>query len=346
MNDTYSGVMDVPERHSLDPARLSAFLSAELGLDPAGLQIRQFKGGQSNPTYLLEAAGRRYVLRKKPPGALLPSAHAVEREYRVMRALADTEVPVARVLGLCEDTQVIGTPFFVMDYVEGRIFWDPALPGLAPAERGALYAEMARVLATLHRQDPQALGLGDFGKAGNYFSRQIDRWSRQYRASETEPIAAMDALIDWLPSHVPDAAGSTLVHADFRLDNLIFHPSEPRVLAVLDWELSTLGHPLADLASHCVAWRLPPAYWGLAGQPLADLGIPDEEAHIAQYCRATGREAIVDWNFYLGFALFRKAAINQGVVKRKLMGNVSSEAALGIERVRFLAELGARTAGL
>ncbi|MGH8784478.1 MAG: phosphotransferase [Cupriavidus necator] len=342
MNDTYNGLMDVPERNRLDADRLGAFLRAELDVDPKALVVQQFKGGQSNPTYLLSAGDRRYVLRKKPPGPLLPSAHAVEREFRVMRALAGTDVPVAEVFALCEDTEIIGTPFFIMAYVEGRIFWDPALPDARPEERRAIYAEMIRVLADLHKLDPVALGLADFGKPGNYFARQIDRWTRQYRASETEMIADMDALIDWLPGHIPDEPGYTLVHADFRLDNLIFHPAEPRVLAVLDWELSTVGHPLADLATHCGAWHLPSTYWGLADQPLQQLGIPAEQDYIAQYCRSASRPTIAHWNFYMAFAMFRKTAINQGVVKRKLMGNVSSQAALGIDRVRFLAGIGAK----
>lgn len=346
MNDNYSGVMDVPKRHQFNLLKLANFLAEKLHIDPTDLRIRQFKGGQSNPTFLLEVARQRLVLRKKPHGNLLPSAHAVEREYRVMSALRDTPVPVARVIGLCEDAGVIGTPFFIMEYVEGRIFWDPALPGLTPEHRTAIYADMARVLADLHRQCPQMLGLDDFGRAGNYFVRQIDRWTRQYRAAETEPIEAMDALIEWLPVHIPDDASTSLVHADFRLDNLIYHPSEPRVLAVLDWELSTIGHPLADLASHCAAWHMPPTYRGLDGQPLQALGIPDEAAHIAHYSRAMGLQGIEHWNFYMAFAMFRKAAIIQGVVKRRLMGNASSEAALGIDRVRFMSMCGVNFAGI
>ncbi|MDE2121742.1 MAG: phosphotransferase, partial [Betaproteobacteria bacterium] len=286
--------------------------------------------------------GRRYVLRRKPPGKLLPSAHAVDREYRVMSALAGSDVPVPRMRVLCTDESVIGTAFYVMDWVAGRIFWDPRLPGLAPAERSALFDEMNRVIAALHRVDPQAAGLGDYGKPGQYVARQIARWSQQYRASQTEPLPAMDRLMEWLPEHVPPGDEVAVVHGDFRMDNLIFHPTEPRVLAVLDWELSTLGHPLADFAYHCMAWRLGPGQFrGMAGEDLAGLGIPSEADYVAAYCRRTGRAQVAreQWEFYLAFNMFRLSAILQGVLARALQGNAASAEALDAgARARPLAE--------
>ena len=250
-----------------------------------------FEGGQSNPTFRLEAPSGRYVLRRKPAGQLLASAHAVDREFRVMRALATTAVPVPHVHALCEDTSVIGSAFYVMDHVEGRILWDARLPGLSPAERRAVYASMNATIAALHSVDPASVGLGDFGRPGNYLSRQIARWTTQYRASETTPIEAMDRLIEFLPQHIPEFDTTAIVHGDFRLDNLLLHPTEPRVVAVLDWELSTLGHPLADFAYHAMAWRLSPELFrGLAGTDLASLGIPDEATYVAEYCRSDRAE--------------------------------------------------------
>jgi aminoglycoside phosphotransferase (APT) family kinase protein len=291
----------------------------------------KFAGGQSNPTYAIALDGMpRLVLRKKPPGVLLPSAHAVEREYRVTDALKDTEIPVARPLALCEDASIVGTPFFVMAHVEGRNFWDARLPGMAPAERAAIYDEMNRVLAALHAVDPKAVGLADFGKPGRYFARQVARWTRQYRATETRPIEAMDKLIDWLAVHDPALEESRVVHGDFRNDNMIFAPDAPRVLAVLDWELSTLGHPLADLAQHLMAWRVTAeGYRGLSDSNLAALGIPGEAEYLDLYCKRAGLAPIdpAHWRYALAFAMFRNAGIRQGVYKRAIEGNASSDAA-------------------
>jgi aminoglycoside phosphotransferase (APT) family kinase protein len=314
--------------------------------------LTKFPGGQSNPTYLLEGAEEaegvtsRYVLRRKPPGPLLPSAHAVEREYRVMQALAGSGVPVPRVHLLCEDPSVIGTAFYVMDHVEGRSLWDPSLPGMSPPERAAIYDEMNRVIAALHGVDFAAAGLADFGRPGAYLKRQVERWTKQYRASQTEPIAAMEQLIEWLPAHLPNADETTLVHGDFRLDNLILHPTEPRILAVLDWELSTLGHPLADFAYHCMTWRVSPGdFRGLKGHDLEALGIPTEAAYVQAYARRTGRGALPDWNYYLAFNMFRMAAILQGVLARALQGSAASDDALQTgRRARPMADAGWRQA--
>ncbi|MDE2479410.1 MAG: phosphotransferase [Betaproteobacteria bacterium] len=328
---------------ALDTAGLGEYLAARLPELRLPLQISLFEGGQSNPTYLLgDAGGRRWVLRRKPPGRLLPSAHAVDREYRVMSALADSEVPVPRMRLLCTDESVIGTMFYVMDWVEGRIFFDPRLPGARPGERAELFDAMNRSIAALHRVDPAAVGLGDYGKPGRYVARQIERWSQQYRASQTEPLEAMERLMQWLPEHVPQGDEVAVVHGDFRMDNLIFHPVEPRVLAVLDWELSTLGHPLADFAYHCMAWRLGPGQFrGMAGEDLAALGIPSEAEYVAAYCARTGRARVApeDWEFFLAFNMFRLAAILQGVLARALQGNAASAQALEAgSRARPLAE--------
>jgi len=326
-----SQLQETTERHRFDADRLAGYLAGALPGFAGPLAVKQFQGGQSNPTYLLITPARRYVMRSKPgPVArLLPSAHAIEREFRVMGALASQGVPVPQVLLLCEDESVIGRAFFLMEHVEGRIFWDQSLPGLAPAERSAIYDEMNRVIAVLHSVDVGRAGLADYGKAGNYFARQIGRWSKQYRASESGPIEAMDRLIDWLPAHVPPGDETTVVHGDFRLDNLIFHASEPRVLAVIDWELSTLGHPLADFSYLCMSWHIPPgAFRGIAGLDLAALGIPAETEFIRRYCERTGRTGIGHWNFYLAYNLFRIAAILQGVYKRALDGMASADNAL------------------
>ncbi|MDP9900933.1 phosphotransferase [Variovorax ginsengisoli] len=308
---------------------------------PAALQ--RFNGGQSNPTYLVsDGAGTRYVLRKQPDGDLLPSAHAIDREYRVIAALAGSEVPVARALGYCSDASVLGTPFYVMAFVEGRVLWDPALPGSDSAERTAIYDDMNRVIAALHRVDPAAVGLADYGRSGNFFERQIARWARQYQASVIEPIAAMERLIEWLPAHVPPSDETRVFHGDLRLDNLIFHPTEPRVLAVLDWELSTLGHPLADFAYHVLPWRLTAAQFrGMAGTDYAALGIPDERSYLERYCRRTGRPPVDPghWEFYLAYSMFRLAAILQGIFKRAVDGTASSaEARETGARARPIAE--------
>ena len=334
----------VQERHRFDAAALEAWLAAHVGGFRGPLTAEQFKGGQSNPTYRLSAASGRYVMRSKPApkDKLLPSAHAIEREFRVMRALAGTGMPVARMHALCEDESVIGRAFFIMEHVEGRVFWEQSLPGLRPSERGAIYDEMNRVIAALHTVDYAAIGLSDYGKPGNYFARQIGRWSRQYRASETEPIPAMNELITWLPGAVPPGDETAIVHGDYRMDNLIFHPSEPRVSAILDWELSTLGHPLADFSYHCMSYHIPPErFRGIAGLDLKALGIPAEADYIAAYCRRTGRERIEHWNFYLAYNMFRIAAILQGVMKRAVEGIASGAEALDAgKRARPLAELG------
>ena len=311
----------------LDIATLGQYLVGQID-GFAGLQSAdKFAGGQSNPTFLLTADSDRYVLRRKPTGKLLKSAHAVDREFRVISALADTDVPVATGYHLCEDDDVIGSMFYVMAYVDGRIFWDPALPDLDNAERSAIYDEMNRVLAALHNVDIDAAGLSDYGKPGNYFERQVGRWTKQYVAAETETIEPMDELIRWLPEHMPADDGQVaLVHGDYRLDNIIFHPTESRILAIVDWELSTLGHPFADLAYQCMQWRLPNTgiSKGLANIDRTALGIPTEAEYVAAYCRRTGRDGISDWPFSLAFSFFRLAAIVQGVMKRALDGNASN----------------------
>ncbi|TMG78932.1 MAG: phosphotransferase family protein [Betaproteobacteria bacterium] len=336
--------MPVQQRHRFDVAALELYLRNRIEGFSGPLAVEQFRGGQSNPTYLLAGGGKRWVLRAKPgPAAkLLPSAHAVEREFRAITALKAGGVPVPRAHCLCEDENVIGRSFYVMEYVEGRVLWDPSLPGMTPPEREAIYDEMNRVLAALHRVDYGAAGLSDFGKPGNYFTRQIGRWSRQYQASETERIEAMDGLIAWLPENIPGGDETVVVHGDYRMDNLVFHPREPKILAILDWELSTLGHPLADFSYHCMSWHIPPGQFrGIAGLDLASLGIPSESQYIASYCERTGRDAIEHWDFYLAYNLFRIAAILQGVMKRALDGTAASAEALEAGgRARPLAELG------
>jgi aminoglycoside phosphotransferase (APT) family kinase protein len=330
--------------HALDTARLGSWLRANVDDFRGELAVEKFAGGQSNPTYALSIDGvRRYVLRKKPGGDLLPSAHAIDREFRVARALQGSDVPVARMQALCEDAAVIGTMFYVMDYVDGRTFWDPRLQEVERAQRPAFYAEMNRVIAALHSIDPAAVGLADFGKPGNYFARQIARWSRQYRATETERIDAMENLLAWLPEQVPGSEVSRIVHGDFRIDNLLFHPTEPRVVAVLDWELSTLGHPLADFAYHVMVWRLTPQQFrGLGATDLAELNIPPEQDYVQMYLQRTGAEGFDprDWEFAIAYNLFRVACIRQGILKRALDGNASNEQALQAgSRAREMAEI-------
>ena len=346
----FEGTRAVNERQRFDSDALAAWLALHVDGFAGPLTLEQFAGGQSNPTFKLITPSRTYVMRAKPgPSAkLLPSAHAVEREYRVMHALAGTDVPVAQMLALCEDESVTGRAFYVMEFVEGRVLWDQSLPGVTPAERGAIYDEMNRVIAALHSVDVAAVGLADYGRPGNYFARQIGRWSKQYLASETEPIEAMTRLIDWLPQHMPEETGArvSIVHGDYRLDNLIFHPSEPRVLAVLDWELSTLGDPLADFAYHCMAWHVDPAQFrGIAGLDWAALGIPDEAHYMERYCTRTGFKIHGDWNFYLAYNMFRIAAILQGIMKRVVDGTAASAQALDAgRRARPMAELAWRYA--
>lgn len=308
---------------------LAKYLAAHIEGFSGPLAISKFAGGQSNPTFKLQAASGTYVLRRQPPGKLLKSAHAVDREFRVMQALAGSDVPVPRVLHLCEDRDLIGSMFYVMEYCDGRIFWDAALPELDNTQRGACYEEMNRVLAALHSVDLEAAGLIDYGKPGNYFERQFDRWQGQYRASELKPIEAMDKLIDWLAGALPEDDGRlSLVHGDYRLDNIMFHPTQSRAIAVLDWELSTLGHPFADLAYQCMQLRMPANAGnisGLMGRDRSALGIPSEQDYVARYCERMGIARIDNWAFYLAFSFFRLAAIVQGVAKRAHDGNASSK---------------------
>ncbi|TAM65887.1 MAG: phosphotransferase family protein [Microbacteriaceae bacterium] len=327
----YSGTKPVSGQHAFDLGQLQRYLSSRMEGWAGTTECVQFRGGQSNPTFLLSTDHKQYVLRRRPAGALLPHAHAIDREFRVTAALLPTVVPVARPLLYCDDPAVIGSAFYLTDYVAGRVFWDPALPGLTAPERGAIYDEANRVIAALHSIDPVSIGLADYGKSGNYFERQIARWSKQYRGSQTTDIAAMDHLMDWLPRHVPVDDECRIVHGDFRLDNMIFDPVEPRVLAVLDWELSTLGNPLADFAYHCLAWHLMPSELrGIAGADLEALGIPDEQTYLATYSRRVGRAAVgpTIWRFCVAFGLFKVAAILQGVMKRALEGSASNANAL------------------
>ena len=300
------------------------------------LRLVRLSGGQSNPTWRIEAASGRYVLRQKPVGTILPSAHAVDREFRVMQALAGTDVPVPRMHALCEDAGIMGAMFFVMEHLEGRVFMDPRLPGMAPAERAAIFDAMNGAIAAISRVDPVAVGLGDYGRQGGYVERQVSRWTRQYRASQTRDIPAMEALIDWLPQNLPQAPEEVrLAHGDFRLDNLILHPTEARVLAVLDWELSTLGCPYADFAYNVMAWRIAPGLFrGLGGLDLSGTGIPSEDAYVQAWCRRTGRQRPERFDFYIILSLFRIAAIIQGIARRALDGTASDPGA---------AEVGAKT---
>jgi aminoglycoside phosphotransferase (APT) family kinase protein len=339
-----TGVQDVREAHRFDEQRLEAYLSAEIDGFSGPIAVTEFKGGQSNPTYRLDAASGSYVLRRKPPGKLLKSAHAVDREFRVISALYASGFPVPQPYVLCEDDAVIGTAFYVMECVEGRIFWELDLPGLHRDKRAAIYEHVNETIAALHRTDFRAIGLDDFGVPGNYFERQISRWTRQYRASETDEIPSMDRLIDWLPENIPDDDSTSIVHGDFRLDNMIIHPTEPRVVAVLDWELSTIGHPLADFTYHLMAWQMPEigiGSTGLVGKPLAELGIPSEDAYVDQYCARTGRDGIPDRNFYSAFNFFRLAAILQGIAGRVRDGTAASKhASQAVKAVQPLADLG------
>lgn len=358
MSDTqhFTGTRPVTGQHLFDVGTLQAWLESQLPGFAGPLSVEMFKGGQSNPTYKLITPQRAYVMRAKPgPVAkLLPSAHAIEREFRVMRALMGTGVPVAQMHVLCEDESVIGRAFYIMECVEGRVLWDQSLPDLSREQRGAIYDEMNRVMAALHTVKPDAIGLEGFGKPGNYFERQIGRWSKQYVASVTQPIPEMDRLMEWLPQNIPAMARDeqlvSIVHGDYRLDNLMFHPSEPRVLAILDWELSTLGHPLADFSYHCMAWHIPPgAFRGIGGLDVQALGIPSEADYIARYCARTGfatpEQLKADWNFYLAYNMFRLAAILQGIAKRVETGTASSaQAVKSAAGARPMAELAWRFA--
>jgi len=316
---------------SLDSDVLGPYLEENVAGFSGLLKLEKFANGQSNPTFKIRARSGEYVLRRQPPGELLKSAHAVDREYRVLEALASTDVPVAAVYHLCEDRSVIGSMFYVMEFCDGRILWDSAIPEVGKTERTAMYDEMNRVLATLHQIDVDAVGLGDFGKPGNYFERQYNRWSGQYRASETRRIEAMETLMRWLGDNLPDDDGRvSLVHGDYRLDNMIFDATEPKVVALLDWELSTLGHPFADVAYQCMQLRMPAGVGsisGLRGKDLGRLGIPTEEEYVASYCERTGIEGIDNFSFYVAFSFFRLAAIVQGVAKRAVDGNASNRKA-------------------
>ena len=326
--------MTTPGQHDLPLARLESWLHDHVDGFRGTLAAEQFEGGQSNPTYKLLSDVGSYVLRRKPLGRLLPSAHAVDREYRVMRALSGTAVPVPEVYALCEDDTVIGSAFYVMEFLDGRIFWDPRLPDLAPAERRAMFQSMNAVIAALHSVDHAAVGLAEFGRPGNYLARQIARWSRQYQASETEPQIAMDRLIEWLPRHLPPEGEPRIVHGDYRIDNLIYHPAEPRVIGVLDWELSTIGDPIADIAYHVMAWRVSPELFrGLAGVDFSTLGIPTEEEYVATYGERIGRGRTEDWEFYMVYSLFRLAAIMQGIAKRAIDGTAASREAVELGRL-------------
>jgi aminoglycoside phosphotransferase (APT) family kinase protein len=344
MSDLFIGVKPVEERHRIDAGRLEDFLKKHLENFRGPLVIEQFKGGQSNPTYRIGAGGRHYALRRKPPGKLLPSAHAVDREFKVIKALHSVGFPVAKPYVLCEDPEVIGTAFYLMDCIEGRVLWDQSLPGMQPAERRAIWEELNRVIALLHSVDYKAAGLEDFGKAGSYIERQVGRWTKQYLASETQKIEAMDKLIAWLPKNIPATDETTIVHGDYRLDNTVFHATEPKLVAVLDWELSTLGDPLADFAYHCMSWHTPPGkFRGIGGLPLEELGIPTEREYTDMYFKRTGRKGVDPsvWDYYMAYNLFRIAAILQGIAKRVVDGTAASEHARDAgSRARPLGELG------
>ena len=334
---TYANTVPVMERHRFDQASLDRYLRAHVEGYRGGLEVRQFDSGHSNPTFFLSAemaAGKRqdFVLRKKPPGKLVASAHQVDREFRVISALAATDVPVARTRVLCSDDSVIGQMFYIMDAVEGRILIDPSMPEQTAAERSAIFDSMNDVLARLHKVDPVKVGLGDYGRAGQYIARQVARWSRQYAELKTEEIPAMEKLAAWLPQNIPAEDPTTIVHGDYRLGNLIVHPTEPRIVAVLDWELSTLGHPLADLAYNCIGYHLGEPPHGFARVDFARLGLPTESEYVAAYCRRTGRKSIDHWNYYVAFSLYRLAAIAQGVYVRGLQGNSSNPDSVKMSR--------------
>ena len=355
--DHFVGTRPVEGKHAFDVAALTAWLGRNLPGFEGPLSVEMFKGGQSNPTYKLVTPTRSYVMRSKPgPVAkLLPSAHAIEREFAVMTGLAGTGVPVPRMFCLCEDESVIGRAFYVMEFMQGRVLWDQALPGLTPEQRGEIYDEMNRVIAALHTVNFTERGLAGYGKPGNYFERQIGRWSKQYKASTdgagpmSQPIPAMEKLVEWLPAHIPPAARDeskvSIVHGDYRLDNLMFDADRPRVIAVLDWELSTLGHPLADFSYHCMAWHIPHgSFRGIGGLDIAALGIPSEDEYMRRYCDRTGLATVADlkadWNFYLAYNMFRIAAILQGIAKRVEAGTASSaQAAASGASARPMAEL-------
>ncbi len=339
--ETFSGTKPVVEAHRFDENRLFEYLSERIDGFKGPMEVRQFKGGQSNPTYQLITPDRKYVVRRKPPGKLLKSAHAVDREYRVIKALNNTDFPVPKAYLLCEDEDVIGSVFYVMECVEGRVIWDLLIPGVTNAHRSAIYDAMNETLARLHTTNYSALGLDDFGKPGSYFARQIGRWSKQYTASATEELADMNRLMEWLPENIPANEEVSIVHGDYRLDNMVIHPTEPRVIAVLDWELSTLGHPLADFSYHMAQWHMPKdIFMGLVGQDIAALGIPSHTQYVRAYCERTGRDGIEHMDFYLAYNVFRLACILQGIVGRVRDGTAASaHAAQNAILVAPLAEL-------
>lgn len=344
LREENTGTTAVREGYELDLGTLDAWMRENVAHYSGPLKIEQFKGGQSNPTYRLTSPSRSYVLRRKPPGEILKGAHAVEREARVMAALGETGFPVPRILGECEDETVLGTPFFLMEMVEGRIFWDAKFPGVDGAQRPAYFDAMNETLARLHSVDFKPIGLGDYGRPGNYFARQVGRWSKQYLSDkEAGRDRNMDALVEWLPENIPPGDDTSIVHGDCRCDNMIFHPSEPRVLAVLDWELSTLGHPLSDFSYNAMMYRMPPdIVAGLKGADLEALNIPSERAYVDSYCRRTGRNGIADWDFYIAFNFFRLAAIFHGIKGRAIRGNASSaQAAERAKNFPRLAQLSA-----
>ena len=343
--EQFSGTREVLDAHRFDSGPLEEYMQSHVEGFHGSLSVRQFRGGQSNPTYLLEAPSGQYVLRRKPPGKLLKSAHAVDREFRIISALYAAGYPVPRPFVLCEDEEVVGTVFFIMEFVAGRIFWELDMPESDPDERRAVYDHVNRTLAELHAFDPASIGLQDYGVPGNYFERQISRWSRQYSASETATIEAMDQLMEWLPAHIPDDESTAIVHGDYRLDNMVIHPQEPRVIAVLDWELSTIGHPLGDFTYHLMAWQMPEigiGSSGLKGKELRKLGIPAEEDYVDMYCERTGRpNGIANRDFYAAYNFFRIAAILQGIAGRVRDGTAASvHAERAANAVRPLAELG------
>ncbi len=326
--EQFTGTREVREPHQFDIEQLEAYLLSHVESFHGPLRVQQFKGGQSNPTYLLESPSGKYVMRRKPPGKLLKSAHAVDREFKVISALYAADFPVPRPYVLCKDEEIVGTMFFIMEFVEGRIFWELELPESDPEERRAIYDNLGETIAQLHNFDHEKIGLGDYGKPGNYFARQISRWSKQYYASETDKLEEMDKLIEWLPENIPGDESASVVHGDFRLDNLIIHPSKPRVIAVLDWELSTIGHPLGDFTYHLMAWQTPEigiGSSGLLGKDLSILGIPTEDEYVASYCARTNRtDGIQNRDFYSAYNFFRIAAILQGIAGRVRDGTAAS----------------------
>jgi acyl-CoA dehydrogenase len=327
--------------------RLGEFLVSQGLTDTAQVQATLLTGGQSNPTYRLDIGRQQLVLRKKPAGDLMPSAHAVDREFRVMQALQGSGVPVPQMLLYSDDLSVLGTAFYVMPFMQGRVFFDQTLPGMTPQERGEVYRDVNRAIATLHTINPESVGLGDFGRAGNYFARQINRWGKQYLENHTQPIADLEKLIDWLPDRIPASEEVSIVHGDYRLDNVMLHPTEPRAIAVLDWELSTLGHPLADFSYHCMGWHIPPALWrGIGGLDLQALGIPSEAEYVSQYVQTTGLKAVEEhWDFYLAYNFFKIAAILYGIGERARQGTAASPDAFEMAaKAAPLAEIGWRYA--